>query len=122
LHGGPSKSPVPSTCRGPEVIGAATTFVLTNPFPHGKNMTQASLSTDGGSQGPPASSSNPSFANIYMMKGDAYIVTRAHDYGMSKSTEKGKEATNPLVPLHIERIDGRNNDTHPERGVQEIFS
>jgi hypothetical protein len=27
--------------------------VLTNPFPHGKNMTQASSSVDGGSQGPP---------------------------------------------------------------------
>jgi ribosomal protein L44E len=27
--------------------------VLTNPFQHGKNLTQASTSTEGGSQGPP---------------------------------------------------------------------
>jgi hypothetical protein len=33
--------------------------VLTHPFPHGKNMTEASSSADGGSQGPPLSSSNP---------------------------------------------------------------
>jgi hypothetical protein len=85
-------------------------------------MTQASSSADGGSQGPPTSSSNPSAVNVYMMKGDAYIVTRAHDYGMSESVKKGKEATNPPVPLQIEKDDGRNNDMHPERGVQERFS
>jgi hypothetical protein len=73
--------------------------VVTNPFPHGKNMTQASSSVDGGSQGPPASSSNPSATNIYMMKGDAFIATRAHDYGIMESIEKGKEAVNPPVPL-----------------------
>jgi hypothetical protein len=65
--------------------------VLTNPFQHGKNLTQASTSTEGGSQGPPLSSSNPLSANVYMMKGDAYISTRAHDYGNPSTSEKGKE-------------------------------
>jgi hypothetical protein len=46
-------------------------IVLTNPFSHGKKLTQASLSTNGGSQGPPPSSSNPLAMNVYMMKGDA---------------------------------------------------
>jgi hypothetical protein len=53
--------------------------MLTNPFPHGKNLTQASVNVDGGSQGPPSSSSNPSTLNIYMLKGEAHIATRAHD-------------------------------------------
>jgi hypothetical protein len=69
-------------------------------------MTQASLSMDGGSQGPPASSINFSVANIYMMKGDAYIETGAHDYKKLESVEKGKESTNPPVPLPIERTIG----------------
>jgi hypothetical protein len=80
--------------------------MLTNPFPHGKNLTQASLSTEGGSQGPPLSSSNPSSANVYMMKGDAYISTRSHDYGMPSTSEKSKEAENPPLPLHIEKTLG----------------
>jgi hypothetical protein len=48
---------------------------------------------------PPVSSSNPLVMNVYMMKGDAYIETRIHDYGMPEFSEKGKESTNPLVPL-----------------------
>jgi hypothetical protein len=62
-------------------------------------MTQASSSADGGSQGPPASSSNPSAMKSYMMKGDSYITTMAHDYEMPESSEKGKETTNLPVPL-----------------------
>jgi hypothetical protein len=73
--------------------------VLTNPFPHGKILTQASSSTDGDIQGPPPSSSNPSVMDIYMMKGDAYIATRAHDYGMPKTAKKVKEVINSSVPL-----------------------
>jgi hypothetical protein len=33
------------------------------------------------------------------MKGDAYIASRAHDYEMPKTFEKGKEAVNPSIPL-----------------------
>ena len=65
-----------------------------------------STNADGGSQGPPTSSSNPLVANVYMMKGDAYIATRAHDYGKPKSVEKGKEDVNPSVPLQIEKTMG----------------
>jgi hypothetical protein len=80
--------------------------VLKNPFPHGKNMTQASSSMDGGSQGPPMSSSNPSVVKVYMMKGDAYIETRVHNYIMKEYAKKGKEVVNPLVPLHIDNTMG----------------
>jgi hypothetical protein len=90
--------------------------VLTNPFPHGKNTTQASSSVDGGSQGPPVSSCNHSVANVYMMKGDTYIATREHDYGMSKSVEKGKEAINRCVPLQFERTMGETM-THILKGA-----
>jgi len=41
--------------------------------------------------------------NVYMMKGDSYLETIAHDYRMPEFVEKGKEATNPTVPLHIEK-------------------
>jgi hypothetical protein len=80
--------------------------VLTNLFPHGKNLTQASSSTEGGSQGPPPSSINPSSTNVYMMKGDSYIMTRAHDYGKLGTSKKGKEAENPHLPLQIEKTLG----------------
>jgi hypothetical protein len=79
-------------------------------------MTHSSSSADGGSKGPPTSSSNPSVVNFYMMKGDSYIATRAHDYRMSKPIENGKEATNPIVPLHIEKTLGETM-THIPKGV-----
>jgi hypothetical protein len=80
--------------------------VLTNPFQHGKNLTQASPSTDGGSQGLPPSSSNSSSANVYMMKGDSYILTRGHDYGIQNTSEKSKESKKPPLPLQIEKTLG----------------
>jgi hypothetical protein len=89
---------------------------LMNPFPHGKNMTQASLSADGGSQGPPASSSNPLVVNVYMMKGDSYIATRAHDYGIPESAKKGKEAINSTVSLQIKNTSGEIM-THIPKGA-----
>jgi hypothetical protein len=88
--------------------------VLTKPFPHGKNLTQASSSAYGGSQGPPPSYSNPSSVNVYMMKGDAYIETRAHDYIMPNTAEKGKEAENPYVPLQIEKTMGETMTCIPK--------
>jgi hypothetical protein len=41
-----------------------------------------------------------------MMKGDAYIANRAHDYRMSETAEKGKEVVNPFFPLHIGKTMG----------------
>jgi hypothetical protein len=73
--------------------------VLTNPFQHGKNLNQASTSTEGGIQGPSLSSNNPTSTDVYMMKGDAFISTRAHDYSKPRTSEKGKEAELPSLPL-----------------------
>jgi hypothetical protein len=75
--------------------------VLTNPFQHGQNLTQASTSAEGGSQEtcPPPNSS--STTNIYMVRGDALIMTRAHDYSKPSASEKGKEVEIPSLPLHI---------------------
>jgi hypothetical protein len=73
--------------------------VLTNPFQHGQNLTQASTRAEGGSQGPSPSSNNPTSVNVYMMKGDAFISTRAHDYSKPSNSEKGKEAELPSLPL-----------------------
>jgi hypothetical protein len=96
----------PRLAEAQKLLAQQHPVVLTNPFPHGKNMIQASSSADGGSQGPLVSSSNPLAVNVYIMKGDAYIETSAHDYEITESTKKGKEAKNPPVPLHIERIMG----------------
>jgi hypothetical protein len=95
--------------------------MLTNPFPHGKNLTQASLSMEGGSQGPPMSSSNPTSTNVYMMKGSVDIMTRIRDYGMRNTYEKGKEAKNPHLPLHIEKTLGETM-THIPKGAFNKYS
>jgi hypothetical protein len=73
--------------------------MLTNPFQHGKNLTQASTSMEGGSQGPSLSSNNPTSTNVYMMKGDAFILTREHDCSKPSTSEKGKEFDIPSLPL-----------------------
>jgi hypothetical protein len=77
--------------------------VLTNPFQHGRNITQASASTEGGNQeiGPPPN--NPASVNVYMVRSDAFISTRAHDYSKPSTIEKGKEADLPSLPLQIEK-------------------
>jgi hypothetical protein len=95
--------------------------VLTNPFQHGQNITQAYASTEGGSQGPSPSSNNPTFANVYMVKGDAFISTRAHDYSKPRTSEKGKEAEIPSLPLQIEKTLGETM-THIPKGVFKKYS
>jgi hypothetical protein len=81
-------------------------------------MAQASTSSsmEGGSQGPPATTSNNPTTNIYMMNVEANIATRARDYRMSESVEKGKEATNPPTPLQIEKMAGETM-THIPKGA-----
>jgi hypothetical protein len=70
--------------------------VLTNPFQHGKNLTQASTSAEGGSQETCPPPNNSSSTNVYMVRGDALITTRAHDYSKPSTSEKGKEAESHL--------------------------
>jgi hypothetical protein len=66
--------------------------VLTDPFQHGQNLTQASTSAKGGSQETFPPPNNSSSTNVYMVRGDALITTRAHDYSKPSTSEKGKEA------------------------------
>jgi hypothetical protein len=51
-----------------------------------------------------------------MLKGDAHIATRTHDYRMPNTSEKGKEAENPYVPLQIEKTLGKTM-THIPKGA-----
>jgi hypothetical protein len=88
--------------------------LLTNPFQHGKNLTQASASTEGGIQGPSPSSNNPASVNIYMVKGDAFISTRSHDYSKPSTFEKGKEAELPYLRLQIEKMLGETMTCIPK--------
>jgi hypothetical protein len=69
---------------------------------------------EGGSQGPPPSLSNPSSTNVYMMKGSVDITTRTHEYRMKNTSEKGKEAENPPLPLHIEKTLGETMTRIPK--------
>jgi hypothetical protein len=80
--------------------------VLTNPFQHGKNLTQASTSIEGGIQETFPTLNNPSSMNVYMVRGDAFISTRAQDYSKPSASEKGKEAYLPSLPLQIEKMLG----------------
>jgi hypothetical protein len=89
--------------------------VLVNPFQHGQNLTESSTSEEGGSQGPSPSSNNPTSMNVYMMKGDTFISTRAHDYNKPSTSEKGKEAKIPSLPLQIEKTLGETM-THIPKG------
>jgi hypothetical protein len=73
--------------------------MLTNPFQNGQNLTQASISAEGGSQETCPPPNNSSSTNIYMVRGDALIMTRAHDYSKPSASEKGKEAELPSIPL-----------------------
>jgi hypothetical protein len=41
-----------------------------------------------------------------MVRGDALITTRAHDYSKPSTSEKGKEAELPSLPLQIEKTLG----------------
>jgi hypothetical protein len=94
-------------------LAEAQTFVtqqqqamLTNPFQHGKNLTQASASTERGIQEPCLPPNNPASANVYMVRGDAFISTRAHDYSKPITSEKCKEVDLPSLPLQIEKTLG----------------
>jgi hypothetical protein len=88
--------------------------LLTNPFQHGKNLTQVSTSVEGGSQGTSPSSNNITFANVYMMKGDAFISTRSHAYSKPSTSEKGKEVELPSLPLQIEKTLGEKMTCIPK--------
>jgi hypothetical protein len=89
----------PRLAEAQKFVSQQQPTVLMNPFQHGQNLIQASTSEEGGSQGPSPSSNNPASTNVYMMKGDAFISTRAHDYSKPSTSEKGKEAKIPSLPL-----------------------
>jgi ribosomal protein L44E len=80
--------------------------VLTNPLQHAQNLTQASASAEGGSLETCPPPNNSSSANVYMVRGDALITTRAHDYSKPSTSEKGKEAEIPSLPLQIKKTLG----------------
>jgi hypothetical protein len=42
-----------------------------------------------------------------MVRGDAFIMTRVHDYSKPSTFEKGKEAEIPSLPLQIEKMLGK---------------
>ena len=90
--------------------------MLTNPFQHGKNLTQSSASTKWGSQEPCPLANNPTFVNVYMVKSDAFILTRVHDYSKPSASEKGKEIDLLSLPLQIEKTLGETM-THIPKGA-----
>jgi hypothetical protein len=51
-----------------------------------------------------------------MVRGDAFIMTRAHDYSKPRTSEKGKEVDLPSLPLHIKKMLGETM-THIPKGA-----
>jgi hypothetical protein len=49
-----------------------------------------------------------------MVRGDALIMTRAHDYSKPSTYEKGKEAKIPSLPLQIEKTLGETMTCIPK--------
>jgi hypothetical protein len=49
-----------------------------------------------------------------MVRGDALITTRVHDYSKPSTSEKGKEAELPSLPLHIENTLGETMKCIPK--------
>jgi hypothetical protein len=90
--------------------------MLTNPFQHGQNLTQASTSSEGGSQETCPPPNNSSSVNVYMVRDDSLITTRAHDYSKPSTSEKGKEVELPSLPLQIEKTLGEMM-THIPKGA-----
>jgi hypothetical protein len=90
--------------------------VLTNPFQHGQNLTQASASIKGGRQEPYPPLNNPASVNVYMVRGDSFISTRVHEYSKPSTSEKGKEADLPSLPIQIEKLLGETM-THIPKGA-----
>jgi hypothetical protein len=56
-----------------------------------------------------------------MMKGDAFISNRAHDYSKPSISEKGKEDEIPSFPLQIEKTLGETM-THVPKGAFKKYS
>jgi hypothetical protein len=113
------RSPDPSLPRLAEAQNFVTQqqqAMLTNPFQHGQNLTQASTSAEGGSQETCPPPNKSSSANVYMVRGDALITTRAHDYSKPSTSEKGKEVEIPSLSLQIEKTLGEMM-THIPKGA-----
>jgi hypothetical protein len=49
-----------------------------------------------------------------MVRGDALIITRAHDYSKPSASEKGKEDEIPSLPLQIEKTLGETMTSIPK--------
>jgi hypothetical protein len=104
----------PRLAKAQKFVMQQQQVVLTNPFQHGQNLTQASASTEGGSHESCPPPNGTSSANVYMMKSDTFIATRAHDYRKPSASEKGKEAEIPYLPLQIEKTLGETMTRIPK--------
>jgi hypothetical protein len=121
VHGRPPDISMSSACRGPKVCDTTTTYRVNQSFSTWENLTQTSTSTEVGNQGPSLYSNNPASVNVYMMKGNDFISTRAHDYSKPSTSEKGKEVEIPSLPLHIEKTLGETM-THIPKGASKKYS
>jgi ribosomal protein L44E len=111
----------PRLAEGQNFVTQQQQAMLTNTFQHGKNLTQASGSTEGGSQETCLPPNNPSSANVYMVRGDAFISSRAHDYSKPSASEKGKEVDLPSLPLQIEKMLGETMTCIPKGAFKKSY-
>jgi hypothetical protein len=80
----------------------------------GKILLKPLQFVEGGIQETCPPPNNPSSMNVYMVRGDAFIMTRAHDYSKPRTSEKGQEADLPSLLLQIEKTLGETMTCIPK--------
>jgi hypothetical protein len=95
----PLDSLVALACGSQKVIITTATDCVNKPIPAWEKLKSSLYEHGRGQSRTPPSVYNALSSNVYMMKGDAYILTRAHDYGKPSTYDKGTEAKIPSLPL-----------------------
>jgi hypothetical protein len=120
-------------CRSPNICDATIACCVDQSISTWKKSNPSLYKHGRGHQEPPPPTNNPASANVYMVKGDAFISTRAHDYSKPSTSEKGKEYELPSLPLQIEKMLGetmtcipkgtfKNNSHNPNARATQNYS
>jgi hypothetical protein len=115
VHGRPPDPSMSSACRSPKVCDATTTCCVNQSI---STWTKSNPSLYKHRRGQPrilSTYEQPRIhENVYMVRGDAFISTRAHDYSKPSTSEKGKEVELPSLPLQIEKTLGETMTRIPK--------
>jgi hypothetical protein len=106
VHGRPHDPPMSLACRGPKVCDTTTTFCVNKSI---STWTKPNPNLYKCKRGQSRTLSIFEQSRIHECIYDevcVFISTRAHDYSKLSTSEKGKKAELPSLPLHIENTLG----------------